>query len=1009
MAKKKKEAIEENIVDVDFSDELQTSMLDYSIETISRAIPDIRDGLKPVHRRILYTMYTEGNTHEKPYKKSVKSVGATLGRFHPHGDCLRADTRFYTLEGSVKTIKELYKTNEPTWVLGINKQGEIVPVLAHDFRIGQKTKKLYHVRFKNGFTITTTNQHQFRTIDGQWIKAEDLKADMEIDYAIIKDKRIKGYKTESTPIESLVADFFYPPTTERLVSTYIGHVNTNEMDCRPENVVLAKYGENEFELFFRISRNEELENHIKYINTKYKAKVEFEKLLINKKKNPTFIDNISSKYKSFVKKASSKVVGNTTPVIESVTIEHLESKENMYDFTVDGYENALVSASEDNTVFACVHNSSVYEAMVRLSQDFKMGIELVDLHGNGGSIDGDGAAAMRYTEARLSEASNYLLQDMEKGVVPFVDNFDGEEKEPVVLPAKFPNLLVNGISGLAVGMASDIPLHNLGEVIDAYVYYLDNPKCDTQDLMAHLKGPDYPTGGIITNKDDLYQMYQTGEGKVIMRAKTHIEKGDNGRTNIVVDEIPFTSSGNKQLLVSKMIDQVVDKTFPEIYSIEDETSKDGIRIVIEVKKGYDVENVLEKLFAKTPLQASQHYNFLVTCNKKPMIINLKQYFEYYFEFNKECVVKKYQYLLKKVYERREIVDGLIKAIDVLDVIIEIIRFHDSKESMMKCLMEGNIDGINFRTPSFKKIAKTLSFTERQAMSIRGIRLEQLSNLEYQKLVDEQEQLNKKEASYMAIIKNDKSVIKEIKKDLKDIKKKYAVPRKTEIANISSKKYVEVKQVEDYIIIIDKFYYIKAVLDTPANRAPEKLAGYRHQITANSEDKIGIFTDKGNLYQFKVSEMSVSKIADKGTPIENVTGLPSNENIIYINTMDTIRTKKMLFHTKDGFVKIVPGEEFVSVKKLTKSTKMDDGDEICMVAPVENNVDILCETEKGFCLKYSIEEISELKKNSKGVKSIDMMPNDKVSKVTLIDDEMYLKDKNLEKIPLKKRGRKGIKK
>lgn len=737
---KKKQIILEDIKQIDFAREVKNSMLDYSLESITRAIPDVRDGLKPVHRRILYTMFTDGNTFEKPYKKSVKSVGSTLGRFHPHGD------------------------------------------------------------------------------------------------------------------------------------------------------------------------------------------------------------------------------------------------------------------------------SSVYEAMVRLSQDFKMNLPLIDLHGNGGSIDGDSAAAMRYTEARLNGPAGYLLQDLEKGVVPFVDNFDGEEQEPVVLPAKFPNLLINGTSGLAVGMSSSIPSHNLNNVLDSYTKFLDNPKGITvHELADTLQGPDFCTGGLIINKDDLYALYEKGSGNVIIRAKVHLEKGDAGRTNIIVDEIPVSVSGNKQGMISKIIEMVIDKTFTEIHSVQDESSKDGIRIVIEVKKGYDIDNVLNKLYSKTQLQTSEHYNFLVTHDKKPKIINLKEYFEYYFEFNKMCIVHKHEYLLKKIYERREIVDGLIKAIDVLDVIIEVARYHQTKKDMIDCLKTGNIENISFKTNAYKKIAKTFHFTERQANAIKALRLDQLSNLEVQELINEQTSLNKQEVKFTNIIKSEKSLIKEIKKDIKEIQDKYSVPRKTELTNIKVSKYVEVKQLEELITVIDKFNYIKTIPDSSAIRNHERFSSYSYVLNSLSDDKIGIFTDLGNLYQIKITDIPFGKVTDKGIPVENLCDFKKNEHILQIMSMGSISDKKILFHTANGFVKIVKGQEFNSVKKTTKSTKLEESDCLCFVETLIDEVDILCRTKKGYQLKYPISEISELKKNSKGVKSIDMLSNDSIDEILLINSEKYIKEPLLKKIPLKQRSKKGTKK
>lgn len=727
---------DKNIMEVECGDEIRHSMLDYSFETIDRAIPDLRDGLKPVHRRILYTMYTEGNISSKPYKKCVKAVGSTLGRFHPHGD------------------------------------------------------------------------------------------------------------------------------------------------------------------------------------------------------------------------------------------------------------------------------TSVYDALVRMSQDFKMNLPLIDLHGNGGSIDGDSWAAMRYTESRLAPCTDNILQDLEKNIVDFMDNFDGTEKEPIVLPSKIPMLLINGTSGLAVGMTSNIPSHNLREVVDAYFAYMDNKKITTKELMDYIKGPDYCTGGIITNKDDLYSLYEKGEGNVIIRARTHIEKGDNGKSFIVVDEIPYTISGNKQDMVSKIINLVIDKTFTEINTVQDESSKEGIRIVIEVKKGYDVENVLNKLYAKTSLQTSEHYNFLVTYDKKPRIINLKQYFEEYFNFNKEFITRKYEYLINKIQDRKEILDGLISAIDSLDIIVEVARYHKTKKDMMDCLMNGNTKNINFKHKTYIKIAEKFHFTEKQANAIKSLRLEQLSNLEVQNLIKERDSLLKQEKEYQRIIKTEKNLIKEIKKELEDVKKKYASPRRTVVKNIKQIKYKEQKQIEDVIVLIDRFNYIKTIPYNNANLSNEKVKECRLSIISDSEDKIVLFTNKGHQYSIKAMTIPAGKITDKGIPIENLTRL-KDEYIVFAYSMKELINKKLLFHTKQGYVKLVNGKEFDVKTSAGIAGKLKDNDEYIFIQPIKKaSGNIVVITEAHIGLKYGINEISLMKKQAIGVQSIDLKDND-FCKYIEFEDDFHYENIDIKKIRKRKRGSKGV--
>jgi gyrA: DNA gyrase, A subunit len=420
-------------------------------------------------------------------------------------------------------------------------------------------------------------------------------------------------------------------------------------------------------------------------------------------------------------------------------------------------------------------DSSIYEALVVMAQEFKKGLPLVDGHGNFGSIEGDGAAAMRYTEARLQKITQEVyLSDMDKQVVDFLPNFDETEKEPEVLPVKIPNLLVNGADGIAVGMATSIPPHNLGEVIDAVIAYMKNNEITVRELMEYIKGPDFPTGGIVVNKDDLLSIYETGTGKIKIRGKVEVEKGKNGKSLLVITEIPYTMIGAN---IGKFLNDVAalseSKKTTDIVDIANQSSKEGIRIVIELKKGADVENLKNMLYKKTRLEDTFGVNMLAVADGKPETLSLKQIIEHHVDFQFDIATRKYTSLLAKERENQEVQEGLIKACDVIDLIIEILRGSKSREQVKKCLIYGETEGIHFKTKTSERQAKKLHFTERQATAILDMRLYKLIGLEIETLMAEHEETMKKIALYEDILNNYSSMSKVIIKELQKVKKNTA--------------------------------------------------------------------------------------------------------------------------------------------------------------------------------------------------------------------------------------------
>lgn len=672
-------------------------------------------------------------------------------------------------------------------------------------------------------------------------------------------------------------------------------------------------------------------------------------------------------------------------------------------------------------------DSSIYDALVHMTENYSLNAPLVDGHGNFGSIDGDGAAAMRYTEARLSPAAMTLLDNLEKGLVEFVPNFDDSEKEPVVLPAMLPNLLINGTTGIAVGMATNIPPHNPTEVIDAVIAYMDRPGISIQKLMDYIPAPDFPTGGIIINASDLTEIYEKGEGRIRLRARTEIEKGEAGRTNIVITEIPYTISGNKLKLVENLAALAKDKVFDEIYDVRDESSKEGIRIVIEVKKGRDIENLLNGLYKKSQMEDTYGVNLLAihpgetgTGNGQPKVFNLKSMIEEFVLFQEDLYTKEYRFLLEKAKKRLEIVEGLMKATDVIDLIIEILRGSSSVKQAKACLIEGVTEGIRFKSAASEKEAKTLNFTENQADAILAMQLSKLIGLEILKLHEENESLLENIARYEMILSDVKELYKVIKGRLREFKKQFTTPRRTTLTDTTAKAYVEKVVVEDLYICFDRFGYTKAVDAAAFGRAnDETKKEFTSIIKIKNTDKLCIFTDKGNMHQVKADKIPRCRMKDKGTLIHSLCKMDNEEEgLLYVSFEDLFESM-LMFTTKSGYIKLVSGVEFETGRQMIAATKMDEGDSLVGVEPLTaadvltGTKKVILLTEKGYSLGFPVGEISEFKKTSRGVKAISLEKNDFLIFATAVHPaaetfEYDGKTYNARRVRNRKRAAKGQK-
>lgn len=689
-------------------------------------------------------------------------------------------------------------------------------------------------------------------------------------------------------------------------------------------------------------------------------------------------------------------------------------------------------------------DSSIYETLVVMSQDFKKGMALVDGHGNFGSIEGDGAAAMRYTEAKLKKfTQDVYLADLDKDVVDFIPNFDETEKEPAVLPVRVPNLLVNGADGIAVGMTTNIPTHNLGEVIDAVCAYMDNINITTQELMQYCPGPDFPTGGLVVNKSELPAIYETGTGKIKLRGKVVFEPAQKRgeKDKLVITEIPYTMIGaNIGKFISDVVELIESKKATDIVDISNESSKEGIRIVLELKKNADVENLKNLLYKKTKLEDTFGVNMLAIVDGRPETLGIKKIIEHHINFQYEIATRKYTTLLNKEIANKEIKEGLIRACDIIDLIIEILRGSTNLKMAKECLMTGNAEGIKFKSEASKKQASQLDFTERQASAILEMRLYKLIGLEILALQKEYDEACKKIARYEKILGSRKEMAKVIKEDLMKIKKEYAVDRRTVIEDGKEAVFIEKKVPEQEVMfIMDRFGYAKTIDMAAYERNKEAVHNeYKYIFSCMNTDKICIFTDNGMLHQIKVKDIPFStKFRDKGTPIDNLGNYDSSgERIIYLCASERIRQKRLLFVTKLGMMKLVDTSEFDVMKKTVASTKLTDGDELIGIYEtdartevlskfnydgtvgeeevVSSDQNIILQTANGVFLKFPLTDIPQKKKNAVGVRGIKLGSDDYIEDVYILTngDELSMdyKGKMLDfgKMKMAHRDTKGTK-
>ena len=653
-------------------------------------------------------------------------------------------------------------------------------------------------------------------------------------------------------------------------------------------------------------------------------------------------------------------------------------------------------------------DSSVYDAMVRMSQDWKLRHVLIEMHGNNGSIDNDPPAAMRYTEAKLSKLAEVLLQDIDKETVEHVQNFDDTAMEPMVLPARYPNLLVNGSTGISAGYATDIPPHNLGEVIDATLKLIDKPSTSVDELIEHIKGPDFPTGGIIQGLDGIKKAYKTGKGKIVVRSKVEIEKIRGGREQIVVTEVPFEV--NKGTLVKKIDELRADKKIEGIVEVRDETDREGLRIAIELKKDINSEGVLNYLYKNTDLQVLYHFNMVAINNRRPELLGLKQILESYIEHQKEVVTRRSQYELSQAQKRMHIVEGLIKALSILDEVIETIRASKNKRDAKENL-----------------IAK-YEFTEEQAEAIVMLQLYRLTNTDIVSLENEFDELKQTIERLKDILQNEKSLFKVIKNELRAVRKEFADERLTEIEEkieeIKIEKEILVPS-EETIVSVTHDGYIKRTSNRSYIASGVEEVGLKdgdyllmHE-KMNTQDTLIVFTNKGNYLFIPVHEIVDLKWKDLGKHISQMIPIDDDERVISVNKETDFKpSSNYIIATKNGMIKKSTNDKF-KASRITKplvAIKLKGDDEVVSVLKIVNDELITVITEKGMSLTYDTDELSDIGLKAAGVKSINLKDNDKVvmtdklpndQSVFIVTDRGSVKRMKAEQFVPAKRSQRGL--
>ncbi len=902
--RREKGEIEKGVVSAEITEEMQKSYIDYAMSVIvDRALPSAEDGLKPVHRRILYAMHNIGLDFSKPTKKSASVVGEVLGKFHPHGDlavynamvrlaqdfslryplvhgqgnfgCFTADTKVKLVDGRDLSFKELikeYNDKKQNFTFTIKKDGTIGVAEIKSPRLTKKNAEIMKVILDNGEEIKCTLNHRFMLKNGNYKEAKDLNS-----------------------------------------------------------------GDSLMPLYFKDTKEDNMQNFREH-------------LLV-----PEISVNMNHKVDR---------------------VEFLKEYADVYDLTIDKTHNFALASG----VF--VHNS----------------------------LDGDSAAASRYTEAKLSKISSEMLEDIDKDTVPMRPNFDNSVDEPEILPAKLPNLLLNGATGIAVGMATNIPPHNLTELCDAIASYIDKPKIIAEELAEIVTGPDFPTGGYAMGSG-IKDIYTTGKGRIVMRGRTTLEE-NKGKQSIIITEIPYMV--NKADLVMDIAKLATEKKLPDVYDLRDESSKKGVRIVVELRKGVDSKYTLNKLYTLSKLQSNFDANILALVNNQPKILNLRDVIQVYVDYRKKVVIRRSKFDLKKAEDRLEIVDGLLIALNNIDKVVDFIK--KSKNA----------------TEAHQGLISKFKLSDRQAKAVLEMKLQQLTKLEDGKLSDEKKKLKETIEYLNKVLASENEVLRIIKKEVNDLKKNYGDARRTRvIKKLEEIKEKDIVEKKDVVVMITNAGYIKRV-DVKTYREQRRggagVTGVglkdedfvRKMLTCSTHDYLLFFTDRGRVYWMKANSVPAAERQSKGRSIANILNL-RDENIANVISLKNFDVGYLFFATKLGIVKKLPLKD-VSKPRATGvrviNLPLDGSDVIINVVEVVDKQQVLLISKKGQAERFNSDDVRGMGRASYGVKGIELAKNDEVVSVSAlpldekttiltITDKGFGKRSELEDYRKTARGGKGV--
>ncbi|OGS33447.1 MAG: hypothetical protein A2474_03155 [Elusimicrobia bacterium RIFOXYC2_FULL_34_12] len=1088
----------DRVVSRNIEDEMKISYIDYSMSVIvGRALPDIRDGLKPVHRRILFTMKEMGLRHNTAYKKSARIVGDCLGKYHPHGDtavydsmvrmaqefslryplvdgqgnfgCFTKDTKVKLTDGRDLSFEELikeYGTGKKNYTYTITSEGEVEIAEIKKPRLTRKNAEIMKVCLDNGQEIKCTLNHKFMLLDGTYKEAKDLKA---------KDSLMPVYLKLSDQKDGLKPELFgyqmiYISKRDKWIPSHVladnwnlqhnvydtsagkirHHLDFNKLNNNPDNIKRIQWNEH-WKLHKEIAslqhQNPEYREKMKhslsettkeYIKNNPEKREEFSKratqTLKRLWKDPYYRELFHQK----IVKANKNRLTNNTGKKKFLTIcsyllnNYNEISESLYEKTRK--EVFKSSFTNWNLGFSKYFGNDVNKVLFEINKNHKvLKVEFInqfedvyDLTIEGthnfalasgvfvhNSVDGDSPAAMRYTEVRLDQISEEMLGDLDKNTVDFGPNYDGSLTEPLVLPAKLPNLLINGSSGIAVGMATNIPPHNLTEVCDGIMALIDNPDIDIPEISKIIKGPDFPTAGIIFGKQGIKDYFTTGRGSIRIRAKAEVEDIKSGKTAIIVNELPYQV--NKAALIENIADLVKDKKIEDISDIRDESDRDGMRLVIEVKRDGNPQVVLNQLFKHTQMESSFGVIMLSLVGNRPRVLNIKDMLHHYIEHRKIIVVRRTKFELAKAEARAHILEGLKIALDNLNKIIKLIRESKNADIARTGLMD-----------EFK-------LSKIQAQAILDMKLVQLTGLERQKIEDEYLELIKTIERLKSILADPKKVLTIIKNELNEVKEKYGDDRRTKIqAQAIDLDMDDLIQEEDVVVTISHAGYIKRMPTTTyksQNRGGRGVMG----MTTREEDFVEylfvtsthaymlLFTNRGRVHWLRVYEIPESNRTSRGKAIINLLQLSSSEEkitaAIPIRSFEKEKKSYLVMATRFGTVKKTELEEYSNIRKSgIIAINLEDGDSLIDVKHTHGDSELIIATKNGTAIRFKENDVRTIGRSGKGVRGIRLEKSDEVvgmenvikkDTVLIATENGYGKRTNIDDYRVQSRGGKGV--